>query len=73
MISGDASVEVKKFKDSSFDCIFHDPPRFALAGELYSSEFYRSFTGFSGKTEGFFTIPESQESNREKLPERDRQ
>jgi len=41
MISGDASVEVKKFKDSSFDCIFHDPPRFALAGELYSSEFYR--------------------------------
>ena len=24
----------------SFDCILHDPPRFSLAGELYSAEFY---------------------------------
>ncbi len=41
MITGDASSEVKKFEEGSFDCIFHDPPRFALAGELYSLEFYR--------------------------------
>ena len=26
---------------ASFDAIIHDPPRFSLAGELYSEEFYR--------------------------------
>lgn len=26
---------------SSFDSVVHDPPRFSLAGELYSEEFYR--------------------------------
>ncbi|MEC4727103.1 methyltransferase domain-containing protein [Shewanella sp. D64] len=26
---------------SSFDAVVHDPPRFSLAGELYSEEFYR--------------------------------
>lgn len=26
---------------SSYDCIIHDPPRFSLAGELYSAEFYQ--------------------------------
>ena len=26
--------------DSSFDSVIHDPPRFSLAGELYSEEFY---------------------------------
>jgi len=26
--------------DSSFDAVIHDPPRFSLAGELYSEEFY---------------------------------
>ncbi|SFG80333.1 RsmD family RNA methyltransferase [Neptunomonas qingdaonensis] len=25
---------------SSFDSVIHDPPRFSLAGELYSEEFY---------------------------------
>lgn len=25
----------------SFNCVIHDPPRFSLAGELYSEEFYR--------------------------------
>ncbi len=33
--------EIKKFEDSSFDAVVHDPPRFSLAGELYSYEFYR--------------------------------
>ncbi len=27
--------------ESSFDSVIHDPPRFSLAGELYSEEFYR--------------------------------
>jgi predicted methyltransferase len=26
----------------SYDCIIHDPPRFSLAGELYSAEFYQT-------------------------------
>ncbi len=27
--------------ENSFDSVIHDPPRFSLAGELYSEEFYR--------------------------------
>lgn len=30
-----------KFDSSRFDAIIHDPPRFSLAGELYSYDFYR--------------------------------
>ena len=36
---------VEEFMDTCdqavFDCIIHDPPRFSLAGELYSAEFYQ--------------------------------
>jgi len=42
LIMNDASKEVKSFDDESFDVILHDPPRFSLAGELYSEEFYRN-------------------------------
>mgnify|MGYP000647142183 CR=1 FL=1 len=31
---------IRTMKDSSFDSVVHDPPRFSLAGELYSEEFY---------------------------------
>ncbi len=31
----------KKLPDESFHRVLHDPPRFSLAGELYSLEFYR--------------------------------
>ncbi len=31
---------MKTFADESFSRIFHDPPTFKLAGELYSGEFY---------------------------------
>ena len=41
VIQGDAFEVVKKFKDESFDVVIHDPPRFSLAGHLYSEEFYR--------------------------------
>ena len=37
---GDASIEVAGLPDGSFDAVLHDPPRFALAGELYSLSFY---------------------------------
>lgn len=42
LILGDAFKILKNFKDESFDKIIHDPPpRFSLAGEPYSLEFYR--------------------------------
>lgn len=40
VIIGDAFDEVKKFPNLHFDFIIHDPPRFALAQMLYSTEFY---------------------------------
>lgn len=42
-IIGDLLVEIDKFKDESFMYIFHDPPTFKLAGDLYSFEVYRKF------------------------------
>ncbi|WP_456396001.1 class I SAM-dependent methyltransferase [Thermococcus sp.] len=41
VIRGDAFDVVKRFRDGTFDVIIHDPPRFSLAGHLYSEEFYR--------------------------------
>ncbi|MCB0063625.1 MAG: methyltransferase domain-containing protein [Caldilineaceae bacterium] len=38
---GDSADVIQDFADSTFDCILHDPPMFALAGHLYSAEFYR--------------------------------
>jgi predicted methyltransferase len=38
--AGDVSVEVTALPDAAFDAVLHDPPRFALAGELYSRAFY---------------------------------
>ncbi|HII61915.1 class I SAM-dependent methyltransferase [Pyrococcus horikoshii] len=40
ILQGDSFDLIKKFEDESFDVIIHDPPRFSLAGELYSEEFY---------------------------------
>ena len=37
---GNGADVVKTFADAEFDRIITDPPTFALAGELYSSEFY---------------------------------
>lgn len=38
---GDAFESIDDFGDGSFDFVLHDPPRFSLAGELYSLAFYR--------------------------------
>jgi len=40
LIVGDAKEVIKTFKDGSFEYILHDPPRFNVAEELYSWEFY---------------------------------
>jgi predicted methyltransferase len=37
---GDIAQEIAALPDASFDAILHDPPRFGIAGELYSQAFY---------------------------------
>jgi len=40
LIAGDIGAAIRGLADVSFGCILHDPPRFGLAGELYSQAFY---------------------------------
>jgi predicted methyltransferase len=37
---GDSFDVVQEFEEGAFDRVIHDPPAFALAGDLYSNEFY---------------------------------
>ena len=37
---GDIALDIAAIASNSFDAALHDPPRFALAGELYSQVFY---------------------------------
>jgi predicted methyltransferase len=37
---GDVSRAIESLPDASFDALLHDPPRFGIAGELYSQAFY---------------------------------
>jgi uncharacterized protein len=37
---GDVSEAITTLADASFDALLHDPPRFGIAGELYSQAFY---------------------------------
>jgi len=37
---GDVSQAVTQIADASMDALLHDPPRFGIAGELYSQAFY---------------------------------
>ncbi len=41
IINNDAVDAIKLLKDNVFHRIIHDPPRFSIAGELYSEDFYR--------------------------------
>lgn len=41
ILLGDAVEVLDELPEAVFDAVIHDPPRFSLAGELYSSEFYR--------------------------------
>jgi uncharacterized protein len=40
LVAGDVNTAIHGLADASFDAILHDPPRFGLAGELYSQAFY---------------------------------
>jgi uncharacterized protein len=37
---GDVAEKIESLPDESFDAALHDPPRFGIAGELYSQHFY---------------------------------
>jgi predicted methyltransferase len=37
---GDVAERISGLPDASFDAVLHDPPRFGIAGELYSQAFY---------------------------------
>lgn len=37
---GDISQAIARLPDAAFDAVLHDPPRFGIAGELYSQQFY---------------------------------
>ena len=41
IILGDATEVIQELEQDYFDKVIHDPPRFALAGELYSLSFYK--------------------------------
>jgi predicted methyltransferase len=38
--NADIAERVSSLADASFDAVLHDPPRFGIAGELYSQAFY---------------------------------
>jgi uncharacterized protein len=40
LTEGDVSAQVASLPDASVDAVLHDPPRFGIAGELYSQTFY---------------------------------
>ncbi len=40
LTQGDIAEEIRSLPDASFDAVLHDPPRFGIAGELYSQAFY---------------------------------
>jgi len=40
LTQGDVSEKIVELSDASVDAILHDPPRFGIAGELYSQSFY---------------------------------
>lgn len=42
-LMGDSYALVEEFDDDAFDVIIHDPPAFAIDGELYSAAMYRNF------------------------------
>ncbi|HEV2539555.1 MAG TPA: MnmC family methyltransferase [Frateuria sp.] len=40
LVHGDVSQAIAQIPDASADALLHDPPRFGIAGELYSQAFY---------------------------------
>jgi predicted methyltransferase len=40
LVRGDVAAAIGALTDRTFDAVLHDPPRFGIAGELYSQAFY---------------------------------
>jgi predicted methyltransferase len=40
LVRGDVAAAIGSLPDRAFDAVLHDPPRFGIAGELYSRAFY---------------------------------
>jgi predicted methyltransferase len=40
LMQGDITQRISGYPKGAFDAILHDPPRFGIAGELYSQDFY---------------------------------
>jgi predicted methyltransferase len=40
LVQADVAERIETLADASFDAVLHDPPRFGIAGELYSQAFY---------------------------------
>lgn len=40
LVHGDVSEEIARLPTAGYDALLHDPPRFGIAGELYSQVFY---------------------------------
>jgi predicted methyltransferase len=40
LVQADVAVAIAGLPEQSFDAVLHDPPRFGIAGELYSQVFY---------------------------------
>ena len=51
---GDVSKEIERLPDAGFDAILHDPPRFGIAGELYSQAFYAQLARVLRRGGGLF-------------------
>lgn len=43
LIHGDVLAYLESHPEASFEAILHDPPRFSIAGDLYSQECYQHF------------------------------
>lgn len=64
---GDACDYLKQLEDDSFNVIIHDPPAQAMAGELYSGEFYKQLRRVCARNAVLFHYigdPASRESGR---------
>jgi uncharacterized protein len=40
LVNGDVAAAIESLPEQSYDAVLHDPPRFGIAGELYSQAFY---------------------------------
>lgn len=66
-IEGDATIVLSTVPESHFDVIIHDPPAQAMAGELYSTAFYKQLKRVSKHGARIFHYigdPSSQESGK---------